>query len=561
MAIYHLTVKIIGRNAGRSSVAAAAYRSGDTLTNQWDGLTHDYSRKHWIEHTEILLPDNAPESFKDRSTLWNAVELAEKSGNAQLAREVEIALPKELTLEQQTALIKAYIQENFVSQGMCVDFAIHCPPLTDSKNRPVDIEGNPTQDPEKMTFNNPHAHIMLTMRPLDKQGKWQTKYQKSYLCRKDNVEKSIPVTEIKHAEADGWQKQYRYCIGKKTVWLTAESAAKKDLKRVDKQPKSENIPNPIIADWNSKDSLFRWRESWASMCNQALRDNNINQQIDHRSYESQRINKVASVHLGPSAYRAEKRGSKTDLGNLNREIADDNLFLNRFKQQIEQLEQRETAKLKQLSSRLEQLRAQHIAAAYQQIILSMTLAEEQDNIQTQFMIADAMAKATEQMLKVHKCLEQSRNVKSRELATLNPFQAQKRKELESDIIDIENQIQSVKKRLSELQAAYKPDTSISEVSTESVEQRRERIQNLKQIQAQTYKEFYSLVDQNRANMAELRELARQKRSIYDNQTEQKLKEHYADNFQPDIFTKAKEQAPDIPNMDGAGIRNNISRRR
>lgn len=307
MAIYHLTVKIIGRNAGRSSVAAAAYRSGDTLTNQWDGLTHDYSRKHWIEHTEIILPDNAPESFKDRSTLWNAVELAEKSSNAQLAREVEIALPKELPLEKQTALLREYIEQNFVSQGMCADFAIHNPPLTDSKNRPLDVEGNPTQDPDKMIFNNPHAHIMLTVRPLDRQGKWQPKYQKSYICRKDNVEKSILVPDIKQAEADGWQKQYRYHIGKKKVWLTAESAAKKDLKRVDKQPKSENIPNPIIADWNSKDSLFRWRESWASMCNQALRDNNINEQIDHRSYESQGINKVASVHMGVSAYHAEKQ--------------------------------------------------------------------------------------------------------------------------------------------------------------------------------------------------------------------------------------------------------------
>lgn len=561
MAIYHLSVKIIGRNAGRSSVAAAAYRSGDTLTNQWDGLTHDYSRKNWIEHTEIMLPANAPESFKDRSTLWNAVELAEKSSNAQLAREVEIALPKELTLEQQTALIKAYIEQNFTSQGMCADFAIHCPPLTDSKNRPLDIEGNPTQDPEKMTFNNPHAHIMLTMRPLDKQGKWQSKYQKSYLCRKDNIEKSIPVSDIKKAEAEGWQKQYRYHVGKKKVWLTAESADKKALKRVDKQPKSENIPNPIIADWNSKDSLFRWRESWASMCNQALRDNNINQQIDSRSYEAQGINKVASVHLGPSAYRAEKRGVKTDLGTLNREIADDNLFLNRFKQQIEQLEQRETAKLKQLSSRLEQLRSQHIAAAYQQIILSIALAEEQDHTQTQFLIADAMAKATEQMLNVLKCLEQSRDVKSKELATLNPFQVQKRKELESDIFDVEEQIKAVKKRLSELQAAYKPDTSISESNTESVEQRRKRIQNLKQIQSQTYNEFYSLVDKNRENMAELRALVRQKRNVYDKHTEQKLKEHYADKFQPGILLKSREQAPDIPEMDSAGIRNTITHRR
>lgn len=94
-----------------------------------------------------------------------------------------------------------------------------------------------------------------------------------------------------------------------------------------------------------------------------------------------------------------------------------------------------------------------------------------------------MAKTTEQMLNVLKCLEQSRDVKSKELATLNPFQVQKRKELESDIFDVEEQIKAVKKRLSELQAAYKPDTSIPESSTESVEQRRKRIQNLKQIQS------------------------------------------------------------------------------
>lgn len=561
MAIYHLSVKIIGRNAGRSSVAAAAYRSGDTLTNQWDGLTHDYSRKHWIEHTEIMLPPNAPEAFKDRSTLWNAVELAEKSSNAQLAREVEIALPRELNLQQQTALTRAYIEQNFVLKGMCADFAIHVPPVTDGKGIPLDADGNHTQDPDKMIFNNPHAHIMLTMRPLNDRGEWQPKSQKCYLCRKLNEEKSIPAMDMKQAEIDGWRKQYQYRVGKKKIWLTEESAAKKELKRTSKNPKADCVLNPIIADWNSKDTLFRWRESWASMCNQALRDNNINQQIDSRSYEAQGINKVASVHLGPSAYRAEKRGVKTDLGTLNREIADDNFFLNQFKQQIEQLEQRETAKLKKLSSKLESLRSQHIAAAYQQILLSIALAEEQDHTQTQFLIADAMAKATEQMLNVLKCLEQSRDIKSKELATLNPFQVQKRKELESDIFDIENQIQSVKKRLSELQAAYKPDKPVSESNTESVEQRRKRIQNLKAIQSQTYKEFYSLVEQNRANMAELRALVKEKRNVYDSHTEQKLKEHYADKFQSDILTKAKEQAPDIPAVENTGIRNTITHRR
>ena len=87
------------------------------------------------------LPPNAPDTFKDRSVLWNGVELAEKSGNAQLAREIEIALPKELTLEQQIALTRVYIQQTFVAVGMCADFAIHNPPVTDSKHRPIDSEG------------------------------------------------------------------------------------------------------------------------------------------------------------------------------------------------------------------------------------------------------------------------------------------------------------------------------------------------------------------------------------------------------------------------------------
>lgn len=433
MAIYHLSVKIIGRSSGRSSVAAAAYRSGDTLTNNYDGITHNYSKKNWIEHTEIMLPSNAPDSFKDRSSLWNAVEMTEKSSNAQLAREVEIALPRELTLEQQTALVREYIDKNFVSQGMCADVAIHNPPLTDSNHRPLDAAGNPTHNPDKMTFQNPHCHIMLTMRPLGEQGEWQPKYQKSYLCRKDNIEKSIPVSEIKQAESDGWKKQYRYYVGKKKVWLTSESAAKKGLKRVDKQPKTENIPNPIIADWNSKDSLFRWRESWASMCNQALRDNNINQQIDHRSYESQGINKVSSVHLGPSAYQAEKRGQHTELGNLNRGIAEDNIFLNNLEEQIKRMEEMETEHLNQINAKLEGLRSKYIAYAYERLTLSAAVSTIENQKRNEAVIAKTYAESMEQITAALENFLKTLDIKKQELELCSPLQVKKRKELIEEI--------------------------------------------------------------------------------------------------------------------------------
>lgn len=127
MAIYHCSVKCITRSEGRSAVAAAAYRSGEKLTNCYDGVTHDYTKKHWIIHQEIMLPEQASGRYKDRAELWNSVEMAERSSSCRLAREVQVALPLELTMEENIALVQQYVQKNFVSQGMCADIAIHSP--------------------------------------------------------------------------------------------------------------------------------------------------------------------------------------------------------------------------------------------------------------------------------------------------------------------------------------------------------------------------------------------------------------------------------------------------
>ena len=153
----HIPVSIIKRSEGRSAVAAAAYRSGTKLTNEWDGLTHDYTRKGGVVHAEIMLPAHAPPEFADRSTLWNSVEQIEKARDSQLAREIEAALPRELSREQQIALVRAYVKDNFVDKGMCADFAIH----------------------DKGT-GNPHVHIMLTVRPLKENGAWGAKCRKAY---------------------------------------------------------------------------------------------------------------------------------------------------------------------------------------------------------------------------------------------------------------------------------------------------------------------------------------------------------------------------------------------
>lgn len=153
----HIPVKIVKRSEGRSAVEAAAYRSGTKMTNEWDGQTHDYTRKRGVIHTEIMLPPHAPPEFQDRSTLWNSVEQIEKAKDSQLARDIEAALPRELSREQQLALVRSFIQDNFVDKGMCADFALH----------------------DKGT-GNPHVHILLTMRPLKENGEWGAKCRKVY---------------------------------------------------------------------------------------------------------------------------------------------------------------------------------------------------------------------------------------------------------------------------------------------------------------------------------------------------------------------------------------------
>ena len=162
MAIYHLCIKIISRGKGKSAVAASAYRSGEKIKNEYDGIVHDFTRKGGIAHTEILLPQNAPQEFSDRGTLWNSVEKIEKSKNSQLAREIEIALPKELDREKQIELVRNYVKENFVDVGMCADIALH------DKND-----------------GNPHCHILLTMRPLNEDKTWGAKSKKEYVLDKN----------------------------------------------------------------------------------------------------------------------------------------------------------------------------------------------------------------------------------------------------------------------------------------------------------------------------------------------------------------------------------------
>lgn len=349
MAIYHLSVKIISRSQGRSAVAAAAYRAAEILENEYDGVVHDFRKKGWVEHREILIPAHAPVEYSDRHMLWNAVERSEKRKTAQLAREVEIALPRELSLPQQIELLRQYIEDKFVAEGMCADYVIHNPPLRDDKNRPVDYSGNVLKDKKDYIFPNPHAHIMLTMRPIDENGKWEPKSATEYVCIRDGIEIGLTAAEFKDKKEDGWQKQYQYQDGKKRVWLTDEKGKRRNLIRVSKTPKQSKFgrQNPIVERWNSKERVFEWRDSWEFYCNRYLGEAKIDARIDARSFAKQGREELPTVHLGVEANAMDKRaermerigrsGARSEAGKINLEIRRYNELIRKLRKLTEQL--------------------------------------------------------------------------------------------------------------------------------------------------------------------------------------------------------------------------------
>lgn len=323
MAIYHCSVKVISRKNGRSAVGCSAYRSGEKLHNERDGITHDYTKKGGVVYSEIMLPENAPTEYAKRERLWNEVEKIEKSNDNRVAREIEVALPIELNRKEQIQMVQEYVRENFVNKGMCADFSIHAG-HSHRADKGFNSDGNITKE-------NPHVHIMLTVRPIDQDGKWESKSEKIYLCKNtQGDEQGFTPTELKNV-SDEWEKQYKYKSPKgKVVYLTASEAQNnqkyKDYERVSKDPKSlkGGRENTKLAEWNSQNALESWRENWANTVNRELEKKNLPQRVDHRSYEAQGIEKQPQIHLGVQSSQMENKGIQTDRGDINREIKQNN---------------------------------------------------------------------------------------------------------------------------------------------------------------------------------------------------------------------------------------------
>lgn len=315
MSIYHFgQMKVISRGTGRSAIASSAYISGEKLYNEYDGLTHDYTKKQGVVFSEVMLSENAKDEWKNRQILWNEVEKIEKSKVSQLARSFEVGLQTEFTLEENIKLIKEYVKDNFIDKGMCADICIH-----------------------DKSDGNPHAHVMLTMRKIDEQGKFLPKAEKQYLCRNDKGdEKYLSSNDIK--EDIGFEKVYKCKYKNDYKELTnreLEMEEYKNYKKISKYPLDKKID--MCADWNNNNNVELWREEWARINNKLFKEKGLNIRIDHRSYERQDINRVPTIHEGYGARLRAKNGKECDRIEINRYITNINEKIKGYENDIHKL--------------------------------------------------------------------------------------------------------------------------------------------------------------------------------------------------------------------------------
>lgn len=272
--VISLHVDFIKRKDGRSSVQMAAYCSRSKMLDERTGKAYDYAKRSDLVHHEVMLPDHAPSRFRNSEVLWNDVEVIEKGRKARLARVITIALPKELDAKAHIAMVRQYVQEYFVQHGMCADVSIH-------------DKGD----------GNPHAHILLTTRPLDNAGRWMAKQHRNYLLDENGERIFDPV-----------KGQYKLGRSIKTY------------------------------DWDDPGRVQEWRAGWAKACNLQFQQHGIDKEVTSLSYAKQGIDREPTKHLGAKVKAMESRGIPTNRGNDNRRIIAERQRQDRqrFRQRMEQ---------------------------------------------------------------------------------------------------------------------------------------------------------------------------------------------------------------------------------
>ena len=405
------------------------------MYNDYDGVQHDYTRKSGLAYETVMLPPQAPVEWKDREKLWNAVEAAEKAKDSRLAREFNGALPVELGKEQWIPMLREFVQKEFVEKGMCADLVIH----TAKKH-------------------NPHFHLMVTVRLLDENGKWQTKTQKEYLCVRNGEERGFTADEFKTAQAEGWEKQYPYKVGKKKVYMAPSVAEAQGLERASKYPKSTKYgrQNPISERWNSEEQLREWRKAWEVAVNQALVKAGRTERVDCRSFQERGIDEQPTIHEGPPARAIEAQGGFSERCEMNRMIRADNkelrnlkVEIQRLKQAIRDVAQKVVEKVKsvaEIAQTLEKLRWDLIGFRYNRQFNAEQKAKQREVFDELKLLREKYAAN----LKTGRTKVKERDKLKKELASLSPLQFGRKRALEKRIAKVNGELQGALKERDDL---------------------------------------------------------------------------------------------------------------
>ena len=410
------------------------------MYNDYDGIQHDYTRKQGLVWQQVFLPDMASAEWVDREVLWNAVEEAEKTKDSRLAREFVVALPVELNRDEWIALLADFIHANFVMEGMCADVCIH------------DTDGH-----------NPHAHIMLTVRPLAENGKWQNKTEKEYLCVRGGEERGFTATEFKSAQCEGWEKQYQYKIGRKKVYMTPLAAEAQGLERVSKYPKSTKYgrQNPMAARWNSKEQLILWRTAWADVVNRYLERFGYEERVDHRSHAERGLDEQPTIHEGVAARALEQKGIISDRCELNRQIKADNALLRELKSLVKKLMDAVKSSVPAIAETMETVRQKMIVFRYQLLHIGAGKKHFSDTLQ----VVQPDIKRYEDIVKQIKVKVRERRALLKEKKATSAIQVFRHRELAQKISGLTEDIEELKSEkallLNQLNCAY--DHGIAEI--------------------------------------------------------------------------------------------------
>ena len=282
---------------------------------------------------------------------------------------------------------------------------------------------------------------MLTVRPLTKDGKWQHKTEKEYLCVRDGEERGFTAAEFKSAQTDGWEKQYQYKVGKKKVYMTPSVAEAQGLERVSKYPKSTKYgrQNPISARWNSEEQLILWREAWADVTNQYLERSGRDERVDHRSHAERGLDEQPTIHEGVTARALERKGIVSDRCELNRQIRADNVLIRTLKATIEKLKKAVESTIPAIAAAMETIRQNIIVFNYGLLLVRDRRKNTKEYIeQATREYSDYKDIRSQMKVKVEEHAELQK-----ELADLSVFAIGRRKELKIKIAELSEEIEEL----------------------------------------------------------------------------------------------------------------------